>query len=142
MTCHPIHPPGSAPANLSLRVTSIFLTSPDIAILDRGVSWSKLGSDAQTVNHDKPTLVLKLNDMDYYNIRATIVHEFGHALGLGHEHQHPEYWRNIKKFLSISNMKADLNVKDEVFDYQWTNNNPEQDALMSEYDEESVMHYQ
>ena len=128
--------------NLSLRITSIFLTSPDIAILDRGMSWSKLGSDAQTVNHDKPTLVLKLNDMDYYNIRATIVHEFGHVLGLGHEHQHPEYWRNIKKFLSISNMKADLNIEDEFFDYQWTNNNLNQDALTSEYDEDSVMHYQ
>ena len=106
------------------------------------MSWSKLGSDAQTVQQDKPTLVLKLNAMDYYNIRATIVHEFGHALGLGHEHQHPEYWRNIKKFLSLSNMKADLKLEDKVFDYQWANNNPDQDTLISEYDEDSVMHYQ
>ena len=101
-----------------------------------------LGSDAEKVAVNKPTVVLKLNNMDYYNIRATIVHEFGHALGLGHEHQHPDYWRIIKKFLNLKDMKADLQIKDKEFEYQWTNTNPAVKATMSNYDENSVMHYQ
>ena len=106
------------------------------------MSWSKLGSDAQKVKLDDPTLVLKLNDMDYYNIRATIVHEFGHALGLGHEHQHPDYWKSIKKFLSVKNMKADLKVTYEDLSYQWANNHLNQGVTKSDYDEDSIMHYQ
>ena len=105
---------------------------------------SRLGSDAQTVEQDKPTLFLNFRKLDNYAIRATVVHEFGHVLGLGHEHQHPSYWHAIKKFLSLDKMKKDLNVKDEEFLYQWTCRDRDQtkSAIISDYDEESVMHYQ
>ena len=80
--------------------------------------------------------------MDYFHIRATIIHEFGHVLGLGHEHQHPRYWNCIKKFLDLSTMKKDLRVKEEHFRSNWTNTEPDRNSTMSDYDEDSVMHYQ
>jgi len=56
-------------------------------------SWSMVGTDANTVaDKAKPTLNLGwLADRNPPSAedRATILHEFGHALGMMHEHQSP-----------------------------------------------------
>lgn len=46
-------------------------------------SWSHIGNDAQNVPIDQPTM-----NLGWFNVR-TVLHEFGHVLGLGHEHQNP-----------------------------------------------------
>lgn len=46
-------------------------------------SWSYLGTDALTIARDQPTLNLGWDDL------GTALHEFGHALGLIHEHANP-----------------------------------------------------
>jgi hypothetical protein len=46
-------------------------------------SWSQVGTDARSTPRDQPTL-----NLGWFNVR-TILHEFGHVLGMVHEHQNP-----------------------------------------------------
>jgi hypothetical protein len=60
-----------------------------VAFLDDG-AWSYVGTDAKSIPLNEPTLNLGWVD------EAVILHEFGHALGLAHEHQSPNggiQWR-------------------------------------------------
>ena len=82
---------------------------------------------------NKPTVVLNFghcqNDFD---TQATIVHQFGHVLGLGHMHQGPQYWSIISKFIDEQKMLNDLNTSKKQFETQ----------IYSDYDKDSIMHYQ
>lgn len=54
-------------------------------------NWSRIGRTAKSVSSGEPTmnlgaLALQLDDEA---TRRIVLHEFGHALGLRHEHQHP-----------------------------------------------------
>jgi hypothetical protein len=52
--------------------------------------WSVLGTDAKLIDKSKPTMNLGAIDLvDEREIKATVLHEFGHAIGLIHEHQSP-----------------------------------------------------
>jgi hypothetical protein len=46
-------------------------------------AWSLLGTDAKNEDKDKPTMNLGWFDV------STVIHEFGHVLGMIHEHQNP-----------------------------------------------------
>lgn len=48
-----------------------------------GGAWSELGTDAKNVAADKATMNLGWFDV------STVMHEFGHVLGMIHEHQNP-----------------------------------------------------
>jgi len=56
-----------------------------------GKSWSYLGKFAQKIPKDEPTMNFGwLTDVSSEEeIKKVVLHEFGHALGLVHEHQHP-----------------------------------------------------
>ncbi|AOY57060.1 MULTISPECIES: pre-peptidase C-terminal domain-containing protein [Desulfococcus] len=64
-----------------------FGTAPDadirIAFADDG-AWSYLGTDAKGIHVSRPTMNYGWLD------EAVVLHEFGHAIGLAHEHQNPE----------------------------------------------------
>ena len=47
-------------------------------------AWSYVGTDARSIPQSEPTMNLGFLD------GGTAAHEFGHAIGLGHEHQNPK----------------------------------------------------
>ena len=47
-------------------------------------AWSYLGTDCRSIPANQPTMNLGFED------GGTAAHEFGHAIGLGHEHQTPQ----------------------------------------------------
>jgi len=62
-----------------------------IAFRQGAGSWAYIGTDAKTVPHGEPTMNfgwLDANTPDREYSRV-VKHEFGHALGLIHEHQNP-----------------------------------------------------
>ncbi len=76
-------------------VTFAFVNDPNtadirIAFSRRG-SWSMIGKQANGLSKSDPTMNfgwLTLNSTDG-DVSSVVLHEFGHALGCIHEHQHP-----------------------------------------------------
>lgn len=71
---------------VNLRFTPVRNGPSEIRVaFERGRgSWSYLGTDALVIPADQPTMNLGWDDP------ATALHEFGHALGLIHEHSNPD----------------------------------------------------
>ncbi len=110
---------------------------------DTGGSWSYIGRDALLVAAPAPTMNLGwfTDETTDEEIRRTAVHEFGHALGLVHEHQSPIAaipWDVPKVYEWYSkNQKWDKSMVDAnvlaKFDPMTTN--------FSAYDPTSIMQY-
>lgn len=76
-------PQWAAQANLKL----VFDNAPEaqirISFNDNDGAWSYIGTDCLNIPRDQPTLNLGWQD------EGVVLHEFGHALGMIHEHQNP-----------------------------------------------------
>jgi hypothetical protein len=79
-------------ANLKLRFVTSGASELRISFLDKGFSWSTVGTDALTVPRTEATMNygwLEPNTPTREYERV-VRHEFGHALGMIHEHQNPD----------------------------------------------------
>lgn len=121
---------------------------------DEGASSSLIGTTAE--NHqDKATIKLHLRPRTYMR---TIRHEFGHALGMRHEHQQKgapqlynekELRNHVEKVMfkddgppSDANEKKEREKKVEnKIRRMWKKFQGDSTAQHSRYDKHSVMHY-
>ncbi|WP_422089468.1 M12 family metallopeptidase [Tenacibaculum ovolyticum] len=107
----------------------------------RGGHWSRLGTQSKGSGQSM-NIGYEDNGSSDYGFRGTTIHEFGHALGLSHEHQNPVAgikWNKpavYKYFAGAPNYWDKAKVDHNLFrrlDKNTTN--------YSEYDPKSIMHY-
>ncbi len=106
-------------------------------------TWSLIGTDAGQMPQHKPTINFgwfnkRMAESEY---RATILHEFGHALGLLHEHQHPQGgipWDKPKLYTFYQKTQGwDQPMVDQQVLTHYSRNKTQ----FSTYDPYSIMHY-
>jgi pre-peptidase/astacin (peptidase family M12A) len=93
------------------NLTFSFGTAPDAEIRiafdpDDG-AWSYIGTDCKHIPFDQPTMNLGFLD------GGTAAHEFGHAIGLAHEHQNPAGGIEWKESVVLHDLAGPPNNWDE-----------------------------
>lgn len=122
-------------ANLQLD----FGDAPDaeirIAFADDG-AWSYLGTDARSIPADQPTMNFGWLD------EAVVLHEFGHAFGLAHEHQNPDGGIQWNEAAVIEDLSGPPNNWDEATIRHNVLNKYRHDQINgTEFDPDSIMLY-
>lgn len=116
-----------------------------ISFDEGGGSWSMIGTEAKSVGKGEATMNLgwateKTPESDFASV---VLHEFGHAIGLLHEHNHPELDLRWKKDVVYADLMGPPNnwSRDEV-DFNVFNHYPKDRKAMSDKpDLVSVMIY-
>ncbi|KAF2407710.1 Astacin (Peptidase family M12A) [Pseudomonas antarctica] len=101
--------------------------------------WSKIGTDAKEVPLHKATMSIGFN-CSPTELAAMIQHEFGHGLGLKHEHQHPERTLDLNK----QSIYLEYELQGEFpwqADHNLIQKLPANKVTVSPYDKDSIMHY-
>ncbi len=87
-------------------------------------------------------MILSLKGLDPKMQKFLVMHEFGHALGLFHEHQRSDFWKVANSLLDVRKMKNDPRMKNVKFDRDILEKQPQDAMVMTpEYDQDSIMHY-
>ncbi|MFA7945381.1 M12 family metallopeptidase [Pseudomonas brenneri] len=102
-------------------------------------AWSRIGTDAQRVPVPEPTMSIGFARSPA-SVAATIQHEFGHALGLRHEHQHPDRTLDLNK-AQIYKKYESLGKKRHEANHDIIRPFPRGEVKLSTYDQDSIMHY-
>ena len=103
-------------------------------------SWSYLGTDAAKYPN-APTMNFGwLHDgSDDLELRRVVLHEFGHALGLIHEHQNPKVtiqWNKEAVYRELLGTWSRATIDHNLFAAY-----DEQSVTTQDYDATSIMHY-
>lgn len=130
-------------ANLKFRVVPSGRADIRVSFTQNGASWSMVGSASARADQQQPSMNLGwLNDQTPdYEVKRTVLHEFGHALGLLHEHQNPAGGIPWDKPVVY-----DYYRRTYGWDQQTTYNNvmatvDHSTTQFSAYDRASIMHY-
>lgn len=130
--------------NLTLRFVTSGTAEIRISFAEQGTSWSTVGTDALTVARTRPTMNYGwlTPSTELVEYQRVVRHEFGHALGMIHEHQNPAAtgsipWDRPRVYAYYaeqgwSRADVDANVFD-VYDTDTTNS--------TAFDPTSIMQY-
>lgn len=130
-------------ANLNFQFVNSGRADIRVSFVQNGSSWSVIGKQALQVGQNEATMNFGwLNDRTpEYEFRRTILHEFGHALGLLHEHQNPSGgipWNEE----AVYNHYRLTQGWDQRTTYQNVIQKASRNATQfSNYDPHSIMHY-
>lgn len=102
-------------ANVTLKFIDSGESDVRVAFDPNGGSWSFVGTDALAVDKKEPTMNLAWIE------RETVLHEFGHTLGLIEEHQNPSAkisWNKAaiqKSFQGPPNFWSKQDIEEKMF---------------------------
>lgn len=129
-------------ANISLEFGQYSKAAIRIAFDKSDGSWSYIGTSALAIPRNRPTMNygwLEPNSPDDEYSRV-VLHEFGHALGCIHEHQHPEAgipWNQQAVYAYYAQRGwTKRDVDNNLFAHY-----AKDQTQFSMYDPESIMHY-
>lgn len=113
-----------------------------VLLNDRDGHWSYIGSDCDEIPQSHHTMNLDTTDLTTsVNWSRVVLHEFGHALGLLHEHESPIsgiLWNKQKMYEEYA--KTQGWSKEEI-DEQLFSTYDESFTNGTSYDRNSIMHY-
>ncbi len=114
--------------------------APDIRVtFDGSGNWSKIGTDSRLSTHARAS---SMNFSNFVPNEDTVLHEFGHALGLKHEHQNPKAGIKWNKEAVYKDFSGGSDPWDkEKVDRNVFNVLTENSLLYSRFDPQSVMGY-
>lgn len=128
--------PEEGGANLNFeRVQSPESADIRISFDEAGGSWSTIGKGAKDVAKGEATMNLgwAAENTPELDFASVVLHEFGHAIGLLHEHNHPELELRWKKDVVYADLGAPPNewTRDEI-DFNVFEQYPRDRVVMSD----------
>ncbi|RSL57444.1 hypothetical protein CEP53_006463 [Fusarium sp. AF-6] len=135
---------------LRMRIRFVFLEDDDprasdirVSFTSQGVSSSCIGTDAEDHPHES-TMTLNMHHNDQRSAedrrkhrQSDVLHEFGHALGMEHEHAHPDC--PIKWNYRIVQGRRGWDAQKVTQNYRKLDN--ASTTICNAYDPKSIMHY-
>lgn len=129
-------------ANLKFEFVTVGASNIRINLDNKGGHNSMVGTLANNVGEDERTMNFDTTDFKTFAaMRRTVLHEFGHAIGLLHEHYSPvsgipwnkeAVYADLKKTQGWDKTMVDVNLFQQ-YKVSYTNG--------TEYDKLSIMHY-
>lgn len=129
-------------ANIKFNFVQSGSTEIRITFKESG-SWSYIGTDCLTIPQDKPTMNYGFFSLDTpeSELSNVVLHQFGHALGLGDEHHHPENNIPWDKEAVYRYYQERLGWSPEMIDFHIFQKYERGISKFSEYDKDSIMQY-
>ena len=130
-------------ANVDFRVVNYGNADIRVSFTQNGASWSMVGNSSARASQSRASMNFGwLTDRTPdYEVKRTVLHEFGHALGLLHEHQNPAGgipWDEE----AVYNHYYRTQGWDRKTTYDQVMATARRDATQfSAYDQASIMHY-
>ena len=103
-------------------------------------NYSAIGTNALRMAAQEPTMAIGLDPASPY-FEATVIHEFGHALGFHHAHLHSDANIQWNKPAVYAFYNKEVNWDEEEVDLNLFGIESGSTVLQGEYDRHSIMHY-